>query len=67
MSRTIKSALAAIAQRVKIASLKNKIKRMERSSYLNLYERMELRDAASLLNSLEQQQGFHNTTMLSLQ
>ena len=47
--------------------LKNKIKKMESSSYLNLCERMELRDANSLLQSLEQQQQeLQNTVILSL-
>ena len=67
MPKTIKSTLLILLERVKISQLKNKIRRMERISYLNLSERMELRDAISLLQTLEQhQQEIHNTPLFSL-
>lgn len=66
MPKTIKTALFIIQQKIKIFMLKSKIKKMESISYLDLSERMELRDANMLLQSLEQQQDFHNTALLSL-
>ncbi len=68
MHRTIKSTLSILLERVKIFQLKNKIRKMESVSYLNLFERMELRDATSLLQKLEQhQQEIRNTPLFSLQ
>lgn len=66
MAKTSKTALSMIIQRVKIVMLKNKIRKMARSSYLDLYERMELRDTVRSLQMLEQQLGIHNTASLSL-
>ncbi|MEP7165159.1 MAG: hypothetical protein ABI741_10705 [Ferruginibacter sp.] len=67
MSKTIKTALFIIQQKVKIIMLKHRIKKMESISYLDLCERMELRDAINLLQSLElQQQELQNTVVLSL-
>ena len=68
MPKTIKSTLSILLERVKIFQLKNKIRKMESISYLNLSERMELRDTTSLLQKLEQhQQEMHNTPLFSLQ
>jgi hypothetical protein len=67
MPKTIKQAFSIIQQRIKILMLKNKIKKMQSFSYLDLYERMELRDAINLLQNLQQQQEFHNRPLLSLQ
>ena len=68
MPKTIKASLSLLMERVKITQLRNKIRKMEKNSYLNLFERIELRNATSLLHQLEQhQQEIHNTAMLSLQ
>ena len=56
MPKTIAFKLTIILQRIKISMLKAKISKMERSSYLDLCERMELKNSISLLQSLEQQQ-----------
>ncbi|CAN5743358.1 hypothetical protein BH11BAC4_BH11BAC4_16600 [soil metagenome] len=64
MLKTIKATLLITFQRVKIASLKNKIRRMERSSYLNLSERIELRDAINSLQAIEG--SYHNSAMFSM-
>jgi len=42
--------VANIIHKAEIASARSKIRKMERSSYLNLYERMELRDLSKMLN-----------------
>jgi hypothetical protein len=55
MTKTIKSMLFLPLQRIKIALLKNKIKKMERSDYLNLWDRLELRNTMAILQNLEQQ------------
>jgi len=66
MSRPIKASLSIMLQKVKIVLLKNTIRKMESASYLNLYERMELRDKITLLHQLEAQLQMH-TGLLSLQ
>ena len=65
MPKTIKTSLFIIQQKIKIFMLKNKIKKIERVSYLNLWERIELREALRSLQSLEQQQ-IHNTAIFSV-
>ena len=66
MSKTIKASVSIMLQKVKIVLLKNKIRKMEHSAYLNLFERMELRDDLILLNQLEENQQMH-AGLLSLQ
>ena len=65
MPKTLKNSLFIIEQKIKIFMLKAKIKKIERASYLNLWERMELRDALKSLQGLEQQQ-IHNTAIFSV-
>lgn len=66
MSKTIKTPLLTIQQKIKIFILKNRIKKMERISYLNLWERMELRDTIKSLQNLQQQRGIQNTAFFSV-
>jgi hypothetical protein len=53
-------------ENIKIAVLKNKIKKMSRNSYLSLCERIELRNTAELLKRLEQHEGDQSPSLLSL-
>lgn len=67
MTRTIKSNLAIIQQKIKIFMLKNKIKKMESVPYLDLWERVELREAIQSLRGLEQRiQTINHTALFSL-
>jgi hypothetical protein len=54
MPKTIKAKLTLMFQKIKIAMLKSKIKKMERISYLSLWDRIELRNTNALLNRLRQ-------------
>jgi len=54
--------VANIIHKAEIASARSKIRKMERSSYLNLYERMELRDLTKLLSQAKKaDKSFHFT------
>ncbi len=55
MPNSINAMLTTFIQRIKIVQLKKKIKKMESFSYLNLWDRVELRNTINLLQSLEQQ------------
>lgn len=66
MLKTIKSAINLIQERFKIIMLKNKIRKMESSKYLDLNERIELRESIQVLQSLLQQQGIASGSALSL-
>lgn len=55
MPNSINTMLTTFIQRVKIVQLKKKIKKMESITYLNLWDRVELRNTINLLQSIEQQ------------
>ena len=67
MPSTIKTKLSIIFYEIKIDMLRHRIKKMEHLPYLDLSERIELRDTYALLQRLEQQQQeLHHAGMLSL-
>lgn len=66
MYKTIKSTLNLFQERFKIIMLKNKIRKMESLKYLDLNERIELRESIQQLQSMLQQQGMPAGSALSL-
>ena len=54
-----------IIHKAEIASARNKIRKMERSSYLNMYERMELRDLTKLLSKAKKDDNKFHFTFLN--
>lgn len=66
MSKTIEGRTSSLIQKMKIAILKRKIRTMQKASYLNLYQRMELRDILSLLQNPEMQKEMEKRNLISL-
>lgn len=56
MLKTIKANLVIFPTKIKIVMLKNKIRSMNCASYLNLWDRIELRNTISLLDQLQHMQ-----------
>ena len=66
MLKTIKALLTFIQERTKIIMLKSKIRKMENAKYLDLNERIELRESIKMLQILEDQTSLQTGSALSL-
>lgn len=65
MLKTIKANLGIFPKKIKIVMLKNKIRSMNGESYLNLWDRIELRNSIAQLDQLEHMQGSNGTPQYS--
>ncbi|MEO6488903.1 MAG: hypothetical protein ABIO04_03095 [Ferruginibacter sp.] len=53
MYKAIKATMSMFTKKMEILILENKVKSMKRDSYLSLWERIELRNATALLESMK--------------